>query len=271
MIKRKSGGSGSVYRCVPVKSQGPCTGSRNGLGEAKFVMVPCKQCGEWRCKSHCRCARNNKLEGRSRGRDGATTGGSTSSVMSPSASSSPSSSAAPKSKVCLPTACQAVANPADVHSLKVLDGEGHLNSLVRDLPSASAVDMAMYTYDDSRLHAALLKHLAGGGTFKLCLDKQYLAERPTTHGLLRALAKAGAEIYTQSGDGKYGSMHFKVTLLRCAGGKVIAYHGSANATKQSRSNWESVLRLTGSGNTRDIVKQLKECFATATQAKELGR
>ena len=56
-------------------------------------------------------------------------------------------------------------------------------------------------------------------------------------------------------------MHLKITKISMRDGEVVVFYGSANATKQSRSNDESVLRMTGSTLTASIIKRLDTCFA----------
>ena len=64
-------------------------------------------------------------------------------------------------------------------------------------------------------------------------------------------------MFVKSGLGRKGStsMHKKITVLTIAGNPLI-YHGSANATSQSRRNDESVLRLAGQENCKEILAQV---------------
>ena len=248
----KKGYTGGVHICKPVKAEAPCTGSRNGLGEPKCVQKACQFCGEWRCKSHCKCARQKRLAGRNCGRDGAGSGASSGSASAPA-------SASTKKRVVLPVA-EENEPEQDIHTLKHLDGASALASIAKDLRHATAVEMCQYTFDDTELRNALLEFVRQEDkTLRICVDRQYLQENPRCHHILQSLAEVdGCDVYTARGDGRYGSMHLKITVIYC-GRKVICYHGTANATRMSRSNWESVLRLTGSGNTRDIVKLVKQC------------
>ena len=50
----------------------PCRMSRAHPGQAIQLRGPCSRCGERRCRSHCRCARNGNLIGQSAGRPAAT-------------------------------------------------------------------------------------------------------------------------------------------------------------------------------------------------------
>ena len=63
-------------------------------------------------------------------------------------------------------------------------------------------------------------------------------------------------------------MRLKITKLCMGTWEVVALYGSANATKQSRSNDESMLRFTGSALIASILKKLRKTFARAAADKQ---
>lgn len=236
--------SGTTYYCQPVLADGPCNRGKHG---AKTVQRACEKCGERRCKDHCLCARKKRKQlGRDCSQQSALT------VQLPVA-----------------TARAAEAAQADLPSCKEMDGEGHLVHLVKDLGQSVDCTMAMYTYDDAKLHSAVLAHLRKGHRFRLCVDKRYVLERPKLQALLSELLTAKAEVFLGKGFGKFGSMHLKISQLTMKSGEtVVFFYGSANATWQSRSNEESVLRMTGDSLVAGIVKRLEISFARAKVYKQ---
>lgn len=228
-------------------------------GAVTVKSAGCKFCKEQRCKSHCKCQGTWKAEGRNAPR---TRKGSASSATDPG----PALALARGEPTAPQASCKAA--PAPPCSVKAYDGPSWIGALVKDILNASSIDMLMYTFDDDELWQSLVAHLKRGRGLRVVLDEQYLESRPKTHGKLRILQKADAELFVKSGLGRKTStsMHKKITVLTIAGNPVI-YYGSANATYQSRRNDESVLRLTGHENCKEILPQVADSLSKAKPYK----
>lgn len=56
--------------CVLLHSNVKCDLARDGSGNPIVLSKKCDKCGEWRCKTHCRCGRTGTAKGRNAARPG---------------------------------------------------------------------------------------------------------------------------------------------------------------------------------------------------------
>ena len=138
--------------------------------------------------------------------------------------------------------------------MEVLEGAAWFERLVDDLGSASSVTLASYTYDEPAIQAIMERRLRSRACeVEVMVDKE-AHDAATTRfqrSRLAALRDLGARvrlcqgkprsrIYGKNARG-HGLFHKKVVVID----KRVLYHGSANCSRNSRCNEESVLRLTG--------------------------
>jgi phosphatidylserine/phosphatidylglycerophosphate/cardiolipin synthase-like enzyme len=247
MAKAKTRKSGS-YECKPVR--GKCENSRDGQGNPITLTKKCVWCKEMRCKAHCKCARDKQLEGRNKARPGLKgVAPSQKHVVQQQVQQQVQPSAA------------AVADAAAI-SLKLFSGEDWLHRLIRDIKNAKEVLMVMYCFDDFQLHKELMAHRERGGVLKLVLDEKYIKEHPEKWCHASTLIKKGGMVRVKNGIHKPGVMHQKLVVLDVQSEKIV-YFGTANATRASRINDDSMLRLTGEENVADLVKKAQKAFRDA--------
>ena len=241
--------SGS-YTCTPVS--GACKASRKYPGQAILVYKPCCYCGEKRCRNHCKCARDENLQGqeRGRGRDD---------------SSSSASRARPPVRVQSPVLpVQEIRQTTSVKVFPTASGEQWLDACISEIEKSREVSIFMYMYDQPQLHHCLLRCIKprGGLKLQIVIDSSRLKEDVPyfQKARLSALQSHGAKIFESRGVERRGIMHLKVVLLDNAN---ICYTGSSNATKAAEANYEVMMRMTG-----PCVKEIKRiCQAVKDGAK----
>ena len=216
----------------------PCKASRSKPGQKVCINGSCSVCKEPRCKSHCLCGRQGTAVGRAAARPGH--GVRAVDVVS---------AAVPTP--CIPTAPVSVL-PAV--SVEVLEGDSWFTRLATDLRQAATVVLGSYTYDEPEIQAILERRLRSRAcNVEIFVDKEEFDKGTTRHERSRlvVLQKLGAVVRKCKGKPRskvygsyargYGHFHKKVVIID----KQILYHGSANCTRNSRCNDESVLRLKG--------------------------
>ena len=273
LFKMATGG----YRlCKPVPWHADvCVHSR--VGEAIKVYRRCEYCSEYRCKSHCLCARRNRLRGRNQGRPGPY-------AQAAVANAAPKAAAAAKAGPKAAAACKAAPKPAAAakaapidHTRAAVDAapkifslmcqQNWIDDLVCNLPRASEMVLCSFAYDDRELHNSLLARVSSGELrLKLVVDGRYLYGKNApcfSLGRLQALAQAGADIRTAGSS--TSNMHYKIAVLsgQDPPGYWACYHCGSNATQSSRSGWECTVRHM----QPDVVEQFRaiaeHCFSQA--------
>jgi len=240
--------------CVQLNGR-PCTLHSKRAGKPKTVSKPCPSCREWRCKTHCRCGRNNWAKGRHAARVfGAAITGRSAAGIAPAA---PAPGVAVPVLSPPPPPCPGpVGRPVKTDVAVYYDDNGWWDLVVGEISEASSVILASYLYDDEQLHSALvrrLKHQKGKFSCVVLVDEQCYKERTCRGELakLKELISAGAQVFScsgQSGKDLFGPkalpgyFHIKAIAID---GKIV-YHGSSNLTKSSRKNVELVTRMVGS-------------------------
>ena len=211
------------YTCEGVLSTGAkCKLSRASRNAPIQMSKKCSKCKEWRCRAHCRCARQGQAHGRGASR-GALGGAGSSS-----------------------NGGQAARAPAVVNSTRVEVLEG-IDAAVGELSTARSVVIATYVYDDAKLHKELLRKLASGAfSLELLVDAQQFSSTSSRamKSSVQQLQRSGATVRLCRGRRRgrfHGSFHHKVMIID----ERIAFVGSANYTSASRTNLETVLRLAG--------------------------
>ena len=234
-------GKSTYYICRAWRGK-ECTLSLKYPGEPKRFSGKCKRCAEYRCRDHCKCARDKVLEGRERGR-GKTSASSSSSV----AAAEPSTQESPTS----PINFTPMGRPCSMSVQTYFSGqdESWLQAAVGDLFGAKEVLMCMYAFDDPDLHSALLAGVRPryGMRLAIVVDADYRTH--FENGRLKVLQSHGARLYACKGLRNRGSMHMKLIIID----SKIAWSGSSNATKASRNNFEIMHRFVG--------PPVKDCWA----------
>lgn len=232
---KKIASNGNLCKGV-YRSTAPCTRSRARPGTPIVMSKACNNCGEWRCRAHCKCARDKMVSGWSAAR-----GASASSSVP---SRAPAATVGPVGRVAAP-------------QCELLDICTWYDQLCSDIASASEVEIATYMYDNPQLHACLLERLRGRSAFslRLYLDEEVhkKAERPFNQRPRVAELKAnGASVYICKGRRAGGSFHCKCAVV----GRRFLYTGSPNFTTKSPDNEEFSFKVVG-----PVVKQVLERLA----------
>ena len=225
-LGRKSNGSD----CLGVFRE-PKKTCKRGRGQKAVVLAPrhCKDCGEQRCKAHCRCGRRKDHKAHSGPRGGG-------------ASAEPSRPSAP------PAAAVAVVAPvgrASTQTWELLETETWYRTFCKDVAGAGQVELGSYVYDNPAVQDALLKRLRGRSAFELSLyvdSEKFFSGGPRLQkSRLKQLHSAGAQVYLCKGQGRQGSFHPKAGVVD----RRFLYTGSANFTQQSLANEEFCFKLVG--------------------------
>jgi len=240
------------HECEGVLGNGHhCRLSRDGAGNPILLNSRCKKCKEWRCRTHCRCGRENKLRGRERPRSK-----DPERPTGPAVEPRAAAKRAAVVQAAVPPVPAPVGRPASLQ-VEVLPGATWWPRLLEDVAAASRVVVAVYLYDNTSLHELFLQKLRGRRAFDLqvTVDKEGFEKRdaPRQRPKLLALKGAGAKVCVASGEGTTGRLHCKAVVLD----RRVAYTGSANLTEKSESNHELVCRLQG-----PPVQAVSEAVAT---------
>ncbi len=214
------------YECEGVLGNGhKCQLSRNGLGEPIRLNSCCKKCKEWRCKAHCRCARNDELSGRNRARS-----------KDPARPTGPA--VVPRATLerlaVEPSAVSSVrapmGRPASLQ-VKVLPRASWWPKLLQDVAAASRVVVAAYLYDNTNLHNLFMEKLQSRQAFDLqvTVDKEAV-ERDASRQRRKLLA---LKVGIASGTSTIGRLHCKALMLD----RRVVCTGSANLIDKSESNY----------------------------------
>ena len=133
-----------------IRSNGKCTRAMDKSGKPVVMAHACRDCGEWRCKKHCKCSREKlgSAEGRSapRGSDSdrkVATVGSTRAVVARDAP-------APFRT----TAFAPVGRPSKL-DWELLSVEEWWQQCKADVKTCSELELSSYTYDDPELKRIL--------------------------------------------------------------------------------------------------------------------
>ena len=210
-----------------------CKLSRTNPDGPISIRGKCKNCGEKRCRTHCRCGRHRTVHGREAGRP------------APDHRPPPAAPAAPAAPAQRPQPVAPVGRPAAVSAV-VLSTTRWWTQLLADVGRASEVSLTTLVYDHPELTNVFLDRLRGGA-FELVLvvDRESFEAQPPVSreqaARLRALRRAGAEVVLCRGFGRLGRLHSKALVCD----RRVAYCGSANFTAKSSANDELCLCLRG--------------------------
>ena len=238
--------------CLGVfRSSAKCTLARDKSGSPILLCRNCKECGEQRCKAHCKCARTGSAKAKGRGASRGYVGGERASrtrvaVATPAAAT---------------TAAAAVAAPngrPSSLSCTLLETSEWYRRCCADLSTASEVEVASYMYDCPDVQKKLLQRLRGKCAFavNVYVDKEKFekGEAPRRSGQrLDELRAAGAKVYMCKGRAGRGSYHCKAVVID----RRHMYTGNANLTYQSMDNEEFVFRVTGPP-VKQVLERLSE-------------
>ena len=145
-------------------------------------------------------------------------------------------------------------------------------SAILDMHGASKVDIASFLFDDPSITQALLHGL--GSTPKMAVrvvvDRSAYKQQTCSNeqAQLTKLKRAKAMVYTAQGASgvplfgpraKPGKMHLKGMVID----NRICYIGSANFTKASRINHETMFRIVGP-EVVDIYRKMLSVICDAT-------
>jgi hypothetical protein len=136
-------------RCLGEHASGrKCKRARNGSGTAVLLNKVCQNCGEQRCKAHCRCQRQGtqNAKGRKAARGTVQRSGEPSSVPG----------------VVVPPVGRAAAP-----STELLEIGAWYQRCCEDIHAAREVELASYVYDNLDVHKELVKKLRSREPFKL--------------------------------------------------------------------------------------------------------
>lgn len=217
-----------------VSSGGDCKLARSGPYPI-VLNKACVKCGEWRCRSHCLCARRGEVCGLS----------------------TPKS---PKAKTL------AKRSQLDV---QVFPERSWLTKAIAEVQVSSEVVLASMQFDEPLLHAVLLRRLEdkkrGRFSCRVLVDKEKHDDNSCyfQNGRLKSLKAAGAEVFTSTGrpGSKRGHMHIKALVID----SEVAYVGSCNFTLASKHSFELMLRLTGP-IVADALNAVEGCISGKTAA-----
>ena len=210
----------------------------------------CKDCGEWRCKKHCKCSREKlgSAEGRSapRGPDFDRKVATVGSARAVAAREAP----APLDT----TALAPVGRPSKLH-WELLSVEEWWQRCKTDVKTCSELELSSYTYDDPDLQRILEQRLRQKTmTLNVYIDKEMLLRGAKyVKSRLRVLRELGANVYVCKGKGPRGSYHCKAAVVD----RRILYTGNANFTFKSHSNEEFVYIMKGPA-VETVLQRLTE-------------
>ena len=211
------------------RSSRPCTLSRARRGQAISIRGPCQQCGERRCRTHCKCGRDGSATGWAAGRPATA-------LPQPRA---PSAAAPVEVEVVAPRG-----RPAAL-ALEVLTATAWWAALLGAVSGADEVLVATFLFDHSGLTDLLLRRLRSRSpcVVTILVDREGMAERTCRHQRprLRELRAAGADVYLCRGPGRFGRLHLKALCVD----RRTAFTGSANLTEKSLQNEEMHLKMVG--------------------------
>ena len=246
MVKGSTKRASKGKTCLGVfRSPLKCTLARNKSGAPIVLCRNCVECGEQRCKAHCKCARtgSDKAKGRSGSRGYTETAAQSRARVNVQATS-PALVAAPVGRAA-PLTCS------------LLDTNDWYNQCCSDLGVASEVELASYVYDHPAVHQKLLQRLRGRRDFTLnvYVDQEQFSKGAARHerGRLCELLAAGANVYMCKGRRGRGSYHCKALVVD----RRYLYTGNANLTLQSTNNHELVFKMTGPP-VRDVLERLAQ-------------
>ena len=213
------------------------------------MRYPCTHCGQQRCRTHCRCARDGTASGLAMGRPSAAALAKATAKAQPKQAAAPRPAPAP-----LAVAPVGRASPLQV---EVMDPEAWWTSLLQTVRGSTSIIVATYTYDHPDLTRTLLGRLADASNFDLLLlvDKEMFEARTTyhEHARLDSLRRGGATVELCRGHGPRGSFHKKILIAD----RRTAYLGSANFTKKSEDNDEDRIFLRGPP-VQDLLRRLDQ-------------
>ena len=263
--------------------------ARDGSGDPIIVTKGCSTCGEWRCKTHCRCGRLKQATGRKAARPGSPTPAAKAQAAPKAAPKAAAAKAAPKAAA--KAAPKAAAKAAPQAAAKAASAASRPPPPVRTLPtqvsvlsewhkqllaevkqtSTKAVRLLSYCMDEAQLCDALQKRLgdkSSGFRCTVVVDKQYFLSRTATHQRprLKELVKHGAVVMLASGKqcGSYrGQMHMKVAAIN----DDVVFVGSCNWTFSALANQEICLRLQGPA-AQEIQKVVSDVVKTAVLLRD---
>ena len=160
--------SGSSYFIVKprgvIHSRIPCTLSRKHPGTAISLRGPCSCCGERRCKSHCKCARNWTAVGRAGPRPAPKA------VAAPLPKAKAKPKAAPKAAVVPPPVVVAgPVGPMPRLSMERLRPLEWYRAMVAAVGNAGQVFSGSYQYDHVALTDMFLRRVSSRPAFELIL------------------------------------------------------------------------------------------------------
>ena len=216
------------------------------------MRSPCGKCSQLRCRSHCQCARDGSLSGRTRGHPtpASVARASAKAKAQPKAAASP-----PPVQPASPVLAVAPVGRAPALHVDVMDASRWWASLLQTVREASCVVIASYSYDHPRLTQTLLQRFGDSSRFELVLlvDKEMFLQRSAYYERprLESLRRAGAATELCRGSGRLGSFHKKVLVAR------TAFLGSANLTLKTEDNDELLLVMRGPP-VQDILRDLEQ-------------
>ena len=221
-----------------IRSNDKCTRARDKSGKPVVMAHACKDCGEWRCKKHCKCSREKlaSAEGRSapRGSDvdrEVATVGLTRAVA-----------ACKASPLTDTTAFAPVGRPSKPH-WELLSVEEWWQRCKADVQTCSELELSSYTYDDPDLQRILEQRLRQKAmALNVYIDKEMLFRGAKyVKSRLLVLRELGANVYICKGNGPRGSYHCKAAVVD----RRTLYTGNANFTFKSHRNEEFVYIMKG--------------------------
>ena len=218
--------------CPGLGRRRPCTLHSKKLGAPKAVSKPCKECGEWACKTHCHCGRMGLASGR----------GGPRLYGKAKASVAPKAVAAPAVSVTSSSAVSPVGRPSN-ESCRRLHGEEWWSRVVEDLRDARDVELASYCMDEDALFRVLERGLSRNLNLNLYIDREQFAGGVPRkqRAAIRRLYDKGAKVYICKGLRRNGSFHSKALLIN----RRVLCMGGANFTNKSHDNRETMFRATG--------------------------
>lgn len=223
--EKKSASKGTLCKASP-----QCKLSRARPGTQVVMSKPCAKCGDWKCRAHCRCARQGNLSGHQQSRTEAATSHATAVHPQP---------VAPVGRAPAPS------------TQMLADAREFFSMACKDIEQASEVEAATYQHDNTQLYKVLLKRLEGRKRrpfkpniyvdreqLKIC-DKKKIPKEMKSR--LVSLRTNGASVFVCRGKGKFGSYHPKGLVID----RKYLYYGSPNLTDKSTDNDEWPFRSTG--------------------------
>ena len=224
----------------------PCKGVLNGRpcvmgkrGKAISMRYPCADCREWRCRSHCKCARSGHAVGRKAPRPNAK------------ARAAAKALAAPAAAVVVPP----VGRPAPL-SFQLLAVSVWYAQMLTEVRGAGEIVLASMLFDHTALCAALLARLGQRTAFTLTVlvDAQAFKQRTALNQRPRldSLRRAGALVYLCRGRVPRGIFHIKALVVD----RRVGFAGGANFTNKSLQNAELTWRFSGPP-VADVLREVE--------------